>query len=93
MELTKKARRCPICGGKPRFVHYAAPRQQFPDAWEETETGLEPVLTYKRIECEDCMATTMWWMKCDELIDLWNREQILEFVFREAIQEVEDAPD
>lgn len=71
-------------------MHYAAPRIQYPDAWEETETGLEPLLTYKRIECEDCGASTMWWIHCGELITAWNKEQILELVWRELINEVED---
>lgn len=88
-----KAKRCPICGGKPRYVHYAVPRSVCPDAWEFTETGLEPMMTYKRIECEDCGASTMTWLQCDELLELWNQERIMEFVYREPVLEVEDAAD
>ena len=85
-----KAKLCPICGGKPVFIHYAIPKKVCPDAWEETETGFEPLMTYKRIECENCKATTMYWNQCDELIQVWNERKIIEFITQEPIQEVAD---
>ena len=71
-----KLKPCPICGiGKPRMVHYALPLKWNFDAWEETEDCLfEPMLTYKRIECGNCGATTVLMLTCDLAIDIWNQE-------------------
>ena len=71
-----KLKPCPICGiGKPRMVHYALPLMYNPDVWEETEDCLfEPMLTYKRIECGNCGATTGLVLTCDLAIDNWNQE-------------------
>ena len=71
-----KLKPCPICGiGKPRMVHYALPLKYNPDTWEETEDCLfEPMITYKRIECGDCGATTGLMLTCDLAIDNWNQE-------------------
>ena len=72
-----KLKPCPICGiGKPRMVHYALPMKWNFDAWEETEDCLfEPMMTYKRIECSNCGATTAFLsVKIDDAIDDWNYE-------------------
>ena len=71
-----KLKPCPICGiGKPRMVHYALPMKWNFDVWEETEDCLfEPMLTYKRIECSNCGATTCLVLACDSAIDDWNQE-------------------
>lgn len=37
-----KAKRCPLCGGAPKWKYYSLPRQTCPGVWEETEFGLEP---------------------------------------------------
>lgn len=72
-----KAKPCPICGiGKPRMVHYAIPMKYNPDAWEETEDCLfEPMITYKRIECANCGATSDYLeILIDAAVSDWNHE-------------------
>ena len=72
-----KLKPCPICGiGKPRMVHYALPMKWNFDACEETEDCLfEPMLTYKRIECSNCGATTGLSLTCDMAFADWNEEK------------------
>jgi hypothetical protein len=72
-----KLKLCPICGiGKPRIVHYAPPLVFLPDQWEETEDCLyEPKLTFKRIECSNCGASTgALEISSDAAIRDWNQE-------------------
>ena len=89
-----KAKRCPLCGGKPVFMEYAVPRNKEPDLWEETENGLEPVFLTKLIMCGDCGALgTLASISCDETVKAWNEGHILEWICKEPVQEVEDADD
>ena len=72
-----KLKPCPICEiGKPRMVHYALPLKYNPDAWEETEDCLfEPMITYKRIECSNCGASTLALeINVDAAKAAWNHE-------------------
>lgn len=86
-----KAKRCPICGGKPIFKEYATPKFVAPDLWEMTETGLEPVLMSKLIECEDCGAIgTLVSISFDEVIKCWNEGHVMQYICKEPALEVED---
>lgn len=60
-----KAKRCPICDGKPQFVHYAIPGStKDPD-------GIFVLL--KRLECTKCGASVAnLVMTCDAAVDYWN---------------------
>ena len=51
-----KAKRCKLCGGEPKYVHYAIPEQDYPDGWYESEYGREPMMLFKRLECSKCGA-------------------------------------
>ena len=91
-----KLKPCPICGiGKPRMVHYALPLKYNPDAWQETEDCLlEPKMTYKRIECSNCGASTVIVSgNVNTAIKDWNyvmqdgkRPYILQFIIDEELE-------
>ena len=82
-------KRCPTCGGAPQFVYYALPCGQFPDAWEETEDGPEPIVLLKRIECSNCKASTPGLvLSCDEAVQMWDDGDIVVF---DGTESVEDA--
>ena len=60
-----KAKRCPICGGKPKFVHYS-----IPGATKDPD-GLYILL--KRLECSECGASVAQLvMTCDDAVNYWN---------------------
>lgn len=72
-----KLKPCPICGiGKLRMAHYALPMKWNFDAWKETENCLfEPMMTYKRIECSNCRATSAFLSRfIDGAVSDWNYE-------------------
>ena len=51
------AKRCKLCGGEPKYVHYAVPKQDYPDGWYESADGFdEPYVLFKRLECSKCGA-------------------------------------
>ena len=86
-----KAKRCPLCGGKPKFMHYAIPAYKHPDGWEETEDGPEPMILAKRLECTQCNATVPFLVLiCDDAIKAWNEDNIVQFIQSEDVMEVED---
>ena len=60
-----KARRCPVCGGAPQYVHYAIPGStKDPD-------GI--FILFKRLECSQCGATVAHLvMTCDDSVRYWN---------------------
>lgn len=60
-----KAKRCPICDGKPQFVYYAIPGStKDPD-------GI--FVLFKRLECTKCGASVAELvMTCDDAVDYWN---------------------
>ena len=81
-----KAKRCPICGGKPQYVHYAIP-------------VMSEGILFKRLECCDCGATVPHLMvACDDAIEYWNDinpgtgkpQWILTRVMTEPVREVEE---
>ncbi len=62
MELAK---RCPICNGKPQYVHY-----RIPGSMEDSD---ELYILLKRLECKECGATVPELvMTCDDAIKYWN---------------------
>ena len=94
-----KVKPCPICKiGIPRFVYYALPQSVLPSVWEETEDGLNPMITYKRVECSNCGASTIpMRIKCDQAAEDWNyinedgsRSQVVQYI-KEEVLEVDDS--
>ena len=91
-----KVKPCPICKiGKPRMIHYASPFIYSPDSWEEVDEGVfDPMVTYKRIECSNCGATSMpWEINCDTAVDDWNYESgngkrihIIQYITEEPLE-------
>lgn len=85
-----KAKRCPVCGGKPKFVHYSIPgTTKDPD-------GIYILL--KRLECEKCGATVAnLTLTCDDAVRYWNdtneygNRLVLERVGVEPCMDVEEA--
>ena len=85
-----KVKRCPLCGGQPKFVYYAIPQIKNPDGWEFCEDGLEPLVLFKRLECKDCKATTCGVdMTIDDAIKHWNEEHVFQFIGSEDATDVE----
>lgn len=60
-----KAKRCPVCGAPPQYVHYAIPGStKDPD-------GI--FILFKRLECSQCGATVAQLvMTCDDAVRYWN---------------------
>lgn len=87
-----KAKRCHLCGGEPRYIHYAIPQQDLPSAWYEScDFGWEPYVLYKRLECSQCGATVpQLAMTCDEAVAYWNEQKILMRYGEEKVMEVEN---
>ena len=84
------AKRCPQCGGKPKYVYYAVPQDVDPDGWEFGEYGLEPTILFKRLECKDCGATTVHLsITCDQAIQIWNDGHVLQYIGNEDVSDVE----
>lgn len=84
------AKRCPLCGGEPKYVYYAIPEADFPDGWEFGEYGLEPLILYKKLECKDCGATpTQLSILCDQAIETWNEGHVLQYIGNENVSDVE----
>ena len=93
-DKTLKAKRCPVCGGKPKWKYYALPQFKYPDAWDFGEFGLEPVCLMKSIECEDCgTETRQLSISLDEAIMMWNDGNVFEFISREYVKDLEDPED
>lgn len=96
-----KVKPCPVCGiGTPRMVHYALPMKFFPAAWEETEDCLyEPMITYKRIECSNCGASTVGLTtNIDIAAEDWNytdkegnRSGVVQYIIEEVLEVGDDA--
>ena len=82
-----RAKRCPVCGGKPQYVHYAIP-------------GMTDGIWFKRLECIDCGATVPHLvMVCDDAIKYWNdinpdtgKRYVLQRIVTEPVREVEETP-
>ena len=86
-----KAKRCKLCGDKPKWVYYAIPRQDCPEGWYDAEYGAEPYMLLKRLECSGCGATVVQLtMTCDEAVTLWNEQKILERYGEESVMDVEE---
>ena len=84
-------KRCKLCGGEPKWVHYAIPRKNYPDGWKEMEDGcLEPMVLFKRLECKECKATTVQLaMNLDDAIEMWNDGKVLMHWIDERARNVE----
>lgn len=85
-----KAKRCSVCGGKPKFVYYSIPGAT------KDQDGL--YILFKRLECEDCGATVASLaLTCDEAVEYWNslnkegKRVVFERVGEEPCSDVEDA--
>ena len=81
-------KRCKFCGGEPRWLYYAIPKEINPDLWEPAENGeFEPTILLKRIECKNCKATTIlasFPIDCDHLEIDWNSGTILQYWSEES---------
>lgn len=85
-----KAKRCPVCGGSPQYVHYAIPGS--------TKNPDGKFILFKRLECSQCGATVaqlvMTW---DDAVRYWNdaneygNRPVLERVGVEPCRDVEEA--
>lgn len=85
-----KAKRCHLCGGEPKYVHYAIPKQDYPEGWYESEYGNEPYVLYKRLECSKCGATVpQLVMTIDDAVEYWNEQRLLAKYGEEKVMEVE----
>ena len=85
-----RAKRCPQCGGKPKYMYYAIPKDQDPDGWEFREYGLEPLILFKRLECKDCGATAAQLaITCDQAIQIWNDGHVIQYIGNEDVSDVE----
>ncbi len=70
-------KRCPLCGGKPRFVHYVLPYDNYPLWWNERKQPKE--YFSNRVECEDCKATTnKTYLSIQSAVDCWNKGFIIQ---------------
>ena len=86
-----KAKRCKLCGGEPKYVHYAIPEQDYPDGWYDSEYGREPMVLFKRLECSKCGATVAQLvMTVDEAVKYWNEQNILVRYGEEKVWDVEE---
>ena len=85
-----RAKRCPVCGGTPQYVHYAIPGStNDPD-------GI--FVLFKRLECSQCGATVAHLvMSCDDAVRYWNdvnkqgNRPVLERIGVEPCMDVEEA--
>ena len=83
-------KRCKLCGGEPKWVHYAIPEQDYPEGWDFFEDGLEPMVLFKRLECKDCKATTVQlFVTLDDAEQLWNEGRIVQYQMDENVYDVE----
>ena len=85
-----KAKRCPVCGGSPQFVHYAIPGS--------TKNPDGKFILFKRLECSQCGATVdQLVMTCDDAVRYWNdvnkqgNRPVLERIGVEPCMDVEEA--
>lgn len=87
-----KAKRCKLCGGEPKYVHYAVPKQDYPDGWYESADGFdEPYVLFKRLECSKCGATVVQLvMTIDEAVEYWNEQKLLVRWCEEKVRDVEE---
>lgn len=61
----KIAKRCPVCGGEPQYVHYSIPGA--------TDDPDDIYILLKRLECKECGATVASLVPtCDEAVEYWN---------------------
>lgn len=84
-----KAKRCPVCGGSPQYVHYAIPGST------KNPDGI--FILFKRLECSQCGATVASLvLTCDDAVKYWNslnkegKRVVLERVGEEPCRYVED---
>lgn len=86
------AKRCKLCGGEPKYVHYAVPSQDYPDGWYESADGFyEPYILFKRLECSKCGATVpQLTITLDDAVNYWNEQNILVRYGEEKVLEVEE---
>lgn len=84
-------RKCPLCGGNPKWIYHAVPRSENPEAWEETDEGqFEPILLVKHIECTSCHAISGFSIQCDEVKEMWNERMPLQYIGEESVSLEED---
>ena len=87
-----KAKRCKLCGGEPKYVHYAPPRTDHPELWKDMENGLEPIMLFKRLECKLCGATVpSLSLSLDDAVKIWNEQNILVRYMEENVLDVEES--
>ena len=85
-------KRCKLCGGEPKWVHYAIPQQDNTEGWKYIgENGeLEPMVLFKRLECKECKATTFCpGMTLGEVEELWNNGKVIQYWMDETVSDVE----
>lgn len=84
------AKRCPLCGGAPKYVYYAIPEADDPNGWDFGEYGLEPLILFKRLECRDCGAmVARLTITCEQAVADWNTGKVLQYIGNENVSDVE----
>lgn len=85
-------KRCKLCGGEPKWVHYAIPEEDYPDGWKcmDDEDEPQPMALFKRLECKNCRATTaQLFMTLDDAKRVWNEGRIVQYYMDEEVYDVE----
>lgn len=85
-------KRCKLCGGEPKWVHYAIPEQDYPEGWDffDDDDEPSPMVLFKRLECKDCKATTaQLFMMLDDAEQMWNEGLIVQYQMDENAYDVE----
>ena len=85
-------KRCKLCGGEPKWVHYAIPEQGYPEGWDffDDDDEPRPMVLFKRLECKDCKATTaQLFMMLDDAEQMWNEGHIVQYQMDENAYDVE----
>lgn len=81
-------RKCPLCGGNPKWVYHAVSMSEDSNLWEYDEDGeLVPRILYKHIECSSCRAIGGFSIVCDNAATLWNTKTPLQFIGEEKTED------
>ena len=79
-----KIRKCPLCGGNPKWIYHAVPMSEHPDGWEMDEDGeLRPMILWKHVECKDCRAMGGFGLTVDRAAMAWNEKMPLQYIGEE----------
>ena len=78
-------RKCPLCGGKPKWVYHSIPMSEDSSLWEpdDEDGSMAPRILYKHIECSSCKAMSGFSITCDGAASAWNEHSPLQFIGEE----------